>query len=129
MQHHVYHAMQGISERHLARLSPRHIDVEERPVNIVSWNVNGIRALLQRNHLTPLVATSGADVICLQETKAQPAQVRLDLPSHPYHYWNGATRKGYAGTGGDLENCTPEHPDGYWGGVSRWRRSRDRRRV
>jgi len=67
-------------------------------VNIVSWNVNGIRALLQRNHLAPLVATSGADVLCLQETKAQPEQVRLDFPSHLYHYWNGATRKGYAGT-------------------------------
>ena len=67
-------------------------------MKIVSWNVNGIRALLQRNHFAPLVATSGADVLCLQETKAQAEQVRLDLPSHPYHYWNGATRKGYAGT-------------------------------
>jgi exodeoxyribonuclease-3 len=67
-------------------------------VNIVSWNVNGIRALLQRNLLSPLMAAYDPDVLCLQETKAHPAQVRLDLPSHPYHYWNGATRKGYAGT-------------------------------
>jgi exodeoxyribonuclease III len=94
----MYYAMHGLIERRLAWLRHRHIDGEELPVNIVSWNVNGIRALLQRNHLAPLVATSGADVLCLQETKAQPEQVRLDLPSHPYHYWNGAVRKGYAGT-------------------------------
>jgi exodeoxyribonuclease-3 len=67
-------------------------------VNIASWNVNGIRGLLQRHILPPFVATHAPDVICLQETKAQPAQVHLDLPSHPYHYWNGAVRKGYAGT-------------------------------
>jgi exodeoxyribonuclease-3 len=74
------------------------IDVEELLVKIVSWNVNGIRTLLQRNLLSPFVARYDPDVLCLQETKAQAAQVRLDLPSHPYHYWNGATRKGYAGT-------------------------------
>jgi exodeoxyribonuclease III len=67
-------------------------------VKIVSWNVNGIRALLQRNLLAPFVATYDPDIICLQETKAQLEQVRLDLPSHPHHYWNGGTRKGYAGT-------------------------------
>jgi exodeoxyribonuclease-3 len=80
------------------RMRNRHIDGEEPPVHIVSWNVNGVRALLQRNHLAPLVASYDPDVLCLQETRVQPAQVRLDLPSHPYHYWNGATRKGYAGT-------------------------------
>ncbi|HXH08850.1 MAG TPA: exodeoxyribonuclease III [Alphaproteobacteria bacterium] len=67
-------------------------------MKIVSWNVNGIRAVLNRNLLAPLVAAYDPDLICLQETKAQPDQVRLDLPSHPYHYWNGATKKGYAGT-------------------------------
>jgi exodeoxyribonuclease-3 len=67
-------------------------------VKIVSWNVNGIRALVNRELLCPFLATYDPDVLCLQETKAQAAQVHLDLPSHPYHYWNGATRKGYAGT-------------------------------
>ncbi|MBI3329272.1 MAG: exodeoxyribonuclease III [Nitrospinae bacterium] len=67
-------------------------------MKIVSWNVNGIRALLHRNLLGPFVAAYDPDVLCLQETKAQPAQVRLDLPSHPYHDWNGAVKKGYAGT-------------------------------
>jgi exodeoxyribonuclease III len=68
-------------------------------VKIVSWNVNGIRALLNRDLLSPFVTAYDPDVLCLQEIKAQPAQVRLDLPSHPSHSWNGATRKGYAGTG------------------------------
>ena len=67
-------------------------------MKIVSWNVNGIRALLQRNLLHPFMAAYDPDILCLQETKAQPDQVRLDLPSHPYHHWNGAVRKGYAGT-------------------------------
>jgi len=67
-------------------------------VKIVSWNVNGIRALLHRNLFAPFVAAYDPDVLCLQETKAQPAQVRLDLPSHPSHDWNGALKKGYAGT-------------------------------
>jgi exodeoxyribonuclease-3 len=67
-------------------------------MKIVSWNVNGIRALLSRDLLSPFVATYDPDVLCLQETKAQPGQVRLDLPLHPHHYWNGAAKKGYAGT-------------------------------
>jgi exodeoxyribonuclease-3 len=79
-------------------LSRERIDAGRLLVKILSWNVNGIRALLQRNVLYPCVAAYDPDVLCLQETKAQPAQVRFDLPSHPYHYWNGAVRKGYAGT-------------------------------
>jgi exodeoxyribonuclease-3 len=67
-------------------------------MHIVSWNVNGIRALLRKDLFYPFVTAYDPDVICLQETKAQPEQVRLDLPSHPYHYWNSADRKGYSGT-------------------------------
>lgn len=76
----------------------RGIITEELSVKIVSWNVNGIRGMLQRNLLQPFMASCDPDVLCLQETKAQAGQVQLDLPSHPYHYWNGAARKGYAGT-------------------------------
>jgi exodeoxyribonuclease III len=76
----------------------KHVIVEELLVKIISWNVNGIRAVLKRNLLYPFVTAYAPDVLCLQEVKAQPGQVSLDLPSHPYHYWNGATRKGYAGT-------------------------------
>jgi exodeoxyribonuclease III len=85
-------------ERRLAWLRHGRIDVGGVLVKIVSWNVNGIRALLQRNSLYPFVAAYNPDVLCLQEIKAQPEQVRCDLPSHPHCYWNGAARKGYAGT-------------------------------
>ena len=66
---------------------------------IMSWNVNGIRALLRKKLFAPLVTTYDPDVICLQETRARPQQIALDLPSHPYHCWHGAERKGYSGTG------------------------------
>ena len=67
-------------------------------MKIVSWNVNGIRAVLRKGIFSPFVAATDPDVLCLQETKAQPGQLTLDLPSHPYHFWNSASRKGYAGT-------------------------------
>ena len=67
-------------------------------MKIVSWNVNGIRAVVRKQVFHPFVAMYDPDVICLQETKAHPGQVTLDLPWHPYQYWNGADRRGYAGT-------------------------------
>lgn len=67
-------------------------------MKIVSWNVNGIRAVLRKELFAPFVAQYDPDVLCLQETKAHPEQVQLDLSSHPYHYWNSADRKGYSGT-------------------------------
>src|SRR6266446_10250987 len=72
--------------------------VYDHRMNIVSWNVNGIRAVVRKQMLQPCVATYAPDVICLQETKAHPGQVTLDLPLYPYQYWNGADRRGYAGT-------------------------------
>jgi exodeoxyribonuclease III len=48
-------------------------------VKIISWNVNGIRAVLNRNLLCPFVAAYDPDVLCLQEVKAQPGQVQLNL--------------------------------------------------
>ena len=68
------------------------------PMKLVSWNVNGIRAVLRKDLFLPFVAAHDPDVICLQETKAHPQQVELDLPSHPYQYWHSAEKKGYAGT-------------------------------
>ena len=37
-----------------------------------------------------------ADIVCLQETKARPEQVELDLPQYPYQFWNSAKKKGYS---------------------------------
>jgi exodeoxyribonuclease-3 len=67
-------------------------------MKIVTWNINGIRALVRKDLFASFVAAYDPDVICLQETRIQPAQITLDLPSHPYRYWNGAERKGYSGT-------------------------------
>lgn len=67
-------------------------------MHIISWNVNGIRALIRKQLFAPFVATYAPDVLCLQETKAQPSQISLDLPSHPHQYWYGADKPGYAGT-------------------------------
>ena len=67
-------------------------------MKLISWNVNGIRAVLRKNLFLPFVADHDPDVICLQETKAHPQQVELGLPSHPYQFWHSAEKKGYAGT-------------------------------
>jgi len=67
-------------------------------VKIVSWNVNGIRAVVRKQVFHAFVATYDPDVICLQETRAQPGQVILELPGYPHQFWNGADRRGYAGT-------------------------------
>lgn len=66
-------------------------------MKLVSWNVNGIRAVLKKNFLD-YVSEEKPDILCLQETKAHPEQVNLKLDTHPHHYWNSAERKGYSGT-------------------------------
>lgn len=66
-------------------------------MKIISWNVNGIRAILKKGFLE-FLEKEDPDIICLQETKAMPEQVELELPSHPFHYWNSAEKKGYSGT-------------------------------
>ena len=63
---------------------------------LISWNVNGLRAVLGKNFYESL-APLNADIISLQETKLQAGQCELDLPD--YHaYWNYADKKGYSGT-------------------------------
>jgi exodeoxyribonuclease-3 len=61
-------------------------------IKIISWNVNGIRAAIKKGFLD-FVEKYNPDILCLQETKAQPEQVELDLPKHPYKYWNWAEKK------------------------------------
>ena len=64
-------------------------------MRITSWNVNGIRACLRKGGGVWL-ASCGADVICLQETRAMPEQAGLVLPG--YHtFWNPAAKPGYSG--------------------------------
>jgi len=66
-------------------------------MKIISWNVNGIRAVLKKGFLD-FVSKENPDIICIQETKASPEQVDLNLENYPYKYWNSAIKKGYSGT-------------------------------
>ena len=66
-------------------------------VKIISWNVNGIRAVLKKEFLD-FVKKEEPDVLCVQETKAHPNQVDEKFSDYPYHFWNSAEKKGYAGT-------------------------------
>ena len=65
-------------------------------MKLISWNVNGLRACLGKGFLD-FAASSGADVICLQETKLQPEQAELSLPGYEL-FFNSAEKKGYSGT-------------------------------
>jgi exodeoxyribonuclease-3 len=65
-------------------------------VKFVSWNVNGLRACLKKG-FADFVAGCDADAVCLQEVRARPEQVEMDLPGWTVH-WNPALRRGYAGT-------------------------------
>lgn len=67
------------------------------PMKLVSWNVNGLRAVLRKNFLEYL-AEEAPDVLCLQETKCTPDDVEVLWPAHYRTYWNSAEKKGYAGT-------------------------------
>ena len=65
---------------------------------LLSWNVNGIRAVLKKDFLGWL-ERSGADIVCLQETKARPDQVvEVAWPDQYERFWNSAEKPGYSGT-------------------------------
>lgn len=67
-------------------------------MKLVSWNVNGIRAVHKKGLFLPFVKEVDADIICLQETKAEQGQSEVDLPQYE-EYWNSSKgRKGYSGT-------------------------------
>ncbi len=67
-------------------------------ITLISWNVNGIRAVLKKGDFQKFLAEYKPDILCLQETKAEQAQVEIDL--HGYEqFWNSSTsKKGYSGT-------------------------------
>jgi len=66
-------------------------------VKLISWNVNGLRAVLKKNFLEFLDAEQ-PDVLCLQETKCSPDDVEQLWPRDYATHWNCAMRKGYSGT-------------------------------
>ncbi len=65
-------------------------------MRLISWNVNGLRACIQKGFFDFFHAVE-ADCFCLQETKLQDGQIQLELPEY-YQYWNYAQKKGYSGT-------------------------------
>ncbi len=65
-------------------------------MKLISWNVNGLRAIVKKNFLEDIKEID-PDILSLQETKLQAGQIDLDMPGY-YQYWNYAEKKGYSGT-------------------------------
>lgn len=65
-------------------------------LKLVSWNVNGLRACLNKGFLD-FFNTADADIFCIQETKMQQGQADLALNGYQ-EFWNSADKKGYSGT-------------------------------
>ena len=65
-------------------------------MRFISWNVNGLRACMQKGFMD-FFKICDADFFCLQETKLQDGQIELDIPGY-VQYWNYAKKKGYSGT-------------------------------
>ena len=65
-------------------------------MKLISWNVNGIRACINKG-FRDFFNEINADIFCIQETKCQPDQIDLKFDGY-YSFWNSAERKGYSGT-------------------------------
>ena len=68
-----------------------------RPVKLISWNVNGLRAVLRKGFLDYLDREK-PHILCLQETRCGPDDVEQLWPASYTTYWNMAQKKGYSGT-------------------------------
>ncbi|HOK63499.1 MAG TPA: exodeoxyribonuclease III [Soehngenia sp.] len=67
-------------------------------MRLVSWNVNGLRAIMKKGFIESIKKLN-PDVLCLQETKMQEGQLDLDVDLEEYYkYFNSAQKKGYSGT-------------------------------
>ena len=69
-------------------------------MKIISWNVNGIRAVERKGDLDSLIDSENPDILMLQETKAHPEQLSKSLTHHPDYlqFYHSAEKKGYSGT-------------------------------
>ena len=65
-------------------------------MKLISWNVNGLRACVNKGFLD-FFKEIDADIFCIQESKLQEGQITLDLDGY-HQYWNYAEKKGYSGT-------------------------------
>lgn len=66
-------------------------------MQIYSWNVNGIRAVIRKGNWKEFFDGHDPDILCLQETKAKEGQAKPDLDDY-LEFWNSAERAGYSGT-------------------------------
>jgi len=66
-------------------------------MKLFSWNVNGIRAVINKGTFQQFMADHQPDILCLQETKAKQGQAEIDLTGYN-EYWNSADKAGYSGT-------------------------------
>ena len=66
-------------------------------MKIYSWNVNGLRAVINKGALQEFITKENPDILCIQETKAKQGQAEIDLPEYE-EIWNSAERPGYSGT-------------------------------
>ncbi len=66
-------------------------------MKLYSWNVNGIRAVVNKGTFQDFLSKHNPDILCLQETKAQQGQAEIDISQY-HEYWNSAEKKGYSGT-------------------------------
>ena len=65
-------------------------------MKLISWNVNGLRACVQKGFLD-IFKELNADMFCIEESKLQEGQISLELEGY-HQYWNYAIKKGYSGT-------------------------------
>ena len=75
---------------------PKNIARKGEKMKLISWNVNGIRACVNKGFKEFFEQTQ-ADIFCIQETKCQPEQIDLAFEGYQ-SYWNSAEKKGYSGT-------------------------------
>ncbi|GLX70251.1 exodeoxyribonuclease III [Paenibacillus glycanilyticus] len=66
-------------------------------MKFVSWNVNGLRACVNKGFMN-YFNEMDADFFCLQETKLQEGQIHMELGEHYHQFWHYAEKKGYSGT-------------------------------
>lgn len=78
-------------------------------MKIITWNVNGIRACAKKG-FEQFLKKEDPEILCLQETKAHPAQLDEELinPLGRHSYWSSAFRKGYSGTVTYSKECVSD---------------------
>lgn len=81
-------------------------------MKLFSWNVNGIRAVINKGEFTKFIDAYDPDILCLQETKAARDQFEIDLPQYHEHFFS-AVKKGYSGTAIFSKEKPLQYKDGF----------------